>query len=158
MSESSLSARHLSGDWLALLSAVFYALFLTSIKTARAAYPASMVMIMVCIVGGVLLMLLAIYKHEIVVPLSYHGWIILFFVAFNGQVLGQTLLAYSVKYIPLQLTSIFLLLSPIFAAVYAYIIFHETLQAMQIIGIAVILAAVYYGKQILENSLHKNDF
>lgn len=158
MSDNSLSARHLTGDWLALLSAVFYALFLTSIKTAREAYPASMVMIMVCIVGGILLMLLAIYKHEVVIPLTHTGWIVLVFVAFNGQVLGQTLLAYSVKYIPLQLTSIFLLLSPIFAAVYAYVIFHETLHAMQILGIGVILAAVYYGKQILEKSLRKDDF
>jgi hypothetical protein len=29
---------------------------------------------------------------------------------------------------------------------------------MQILGIGVILAAVYYGKQILEKSLRKDDF
>lgn len=150
MGKSSLDQKHLIGDWLALLSAIFYALFLTSIKKAASNYSVNRVMVIVCLTGGILLFALAAAKQEIIFPQTTYGWFILFAIAISGQVLGQTLLAYGIKFLPLQLSSLFLLLSPIFAAIYALIIFNERLNLIQSSGIATILAAIYIGKRILE--------
>ena len=152
----SSNINHLSGDLLALLSAFFYSLFFMAIKNARGNYSASKVMLIVCIVGGILLLFIAYLKHEVIFPQSQHAWLIVLLVAFFGQILGQTLLAHSVKYIPLQLATLFLLLSPVFAAIMAIPLFGEILHFSQLAGIAIILVAVHYGKKILERSLrHK---
>lgn len=145
-----LDKSRLEGDWLALLSAVFYALFLTNIKNAAQHYSVNRAMIITCLSGGIILMLISIAKHEAILPSNWHGWLIIIGMALCGQICGQTLLAYSIKFLPLQLATIFLLLSPVFAAAYAFILFNERLHLTQLIGIIIILAAVYYGKKILE--------
>lgn len=150
MGKTDLDHKHLIGDWLALLSAIFYALFLTSIKKAASNYSVNRVMTLVCLIGGILLFALAAIKQEVIFPQTAYGWFILLAIAIFGQVLGQTLLAYGVKFLPLQLSSLFLLLSPIFAAIYAFFIFDERLNLIQSCGIVVILVAIYIGKRILE--------
>jgi len=150
MGKNQIDAKHLSGDWLALLSALFYALFLIFIKKAAANHSVNRVMIMVCLSGAIILFLFAMINNETMFPHSIWGWFILIMIAVSGQLLGQTLLAYGIKFLPLQLSSLFLLLSPIFAAIYAYIAFHETLNLIQIGGIIIILIAIYIGKRILE--------
>lgn len=147
---------HLLGDLLALLSALFYSLFFISVKSARESYPAAKTMLIVCLIGGITLLTIAIARHETVVPTSLYGWFIVIIVAFFGQILGQTLLAYAIKFIPLNLSALFLLLSPVFAAFFAVIMFGEWLGWMQISGIIIILIAVHFGKKILERSLSKN--
>lgn len=153
LGSSGNSNHHFSGDLLALLSALFYSLFFISIKSARNNYPAAKTMLIVCLVGGVTLLLIAMARHETVFPNSGFGWLIVFLIAFFGQILGQTLLAYAMKYIPLNLSALFLLLSPVFAALFAVIMFHEWLSASQVAGISVILVAVHFGKKILDRSL-----
>lgn len=155
MGKNEIDARHLTGDWLALLSAIFYALFLTAIKKAAANYSVNQVMTIVCLSGGMILFIIAALNREILVPQSNNGWLILLAIAISGQLFGQTLLAYGIKFLPLQLGSLFLLLSPVFAAIYAYIAFHETLNLIQNIGIMTILAAIYIGKTILQQNQKK---
>ena len=153
LGSSGSSNHHFSGDLLALLSALFYSLFFISIKSARNNYPAAKTMLIVCLVGGVTLLLIAMVRHENIIPNSAFGWLMVFLIAFFGQIFGQTLLAYAMKYIPLNLSALFLLLSPVFAALFAVIMFHEWLSASQIAGISTILIAVHFGKKILDRSL-----
>lgn len=153
LGSSGNGGHHFSGDLLALLSALFYSLFFISIKRARNNYPAAKTMLVVCLVGGITLLLLALARHETAIPTTAFGWTIVVLIAFFGQILGQTLLAYAMKFIPLNLSALFLLLSPVFAALFAIIMFQEWLSPSQIGGISIILIAVHFGKKILERSL-----
>lgn len=147
------NALHTSGNWLAITSACFYAMFLTSIKKATShGESINVLMIPVSISGGLLLMLIAACRHEVLIPTSNHGWLIVLAISICGQILGQTLLALSIKHLPLQLASLFLLLSPIFAAIYAILFFQEYLSLIQWIGITIIIFAIYIGKSILQHS------
>ncbi len=152
MSEAGENSSHLTGNWMALLSAVFYAFFLISIKKASTNYYVCRVMGITCLSGAILLFAIAYFKAEILLPSSAHGWLVILGIVFSGQILGQTLLAHGIKFLPLQLASLFLLLSPVFAAIYALILFNERLSIMQLLGITIILVAVYYGKKILDNN------
>lgn len=153
MQQAMGNAIHLSGNWLAINSACFYALFLTSIKKATThGESINVLMIPVSICGGLLLLLIAYCHHEVLLPQTIHSWFIVIAIAICGQIFGQTLLALSIKHLPLQLASLFLLLSPIFAAIYAILFFHEYLTRIQWIGIVIIISAIYLGKSILQHN------
>lgn len=152
LGDDGITKNHVLGDWLALLSAVFYAFFLTCIKYVRSVYYTSRAMIIVCFVGGIGLFIISIYTHENIIPHTFYGIAVLFGIVVFGMIFGQTTLAYAVKFIPIQLASLFLLLSPVFGAIFALIIFGEKLTLTQIVGILIIMVAVYYGKLILERN------
>ena len=154
-----ITAQHLTGNYLALLTAIFYTLFLIFIKKASQNYPINQAMLISCLSGGILLFVIAYYIHqEVIFPSSSYGVCILCGIAFFGQLSGQTLLSYSIKFLPLQLASLFLLFSPIFAAFYAYLFQDEKLVATQLFGVVIIMGAVYYGKKILAASLNQKSF
>lgn len=147
-----ISESHLRGDWQALLSTVFYAFYFICIKDVRESYYTSRVMIIICSVGGIAMFILASLRHEVLLPVSSFGWMILAGIVFFGMIAGQTLMTYAVKFIPIQLASLFLLMSPVFGAIFGYIFFTEKLVPAQLAGILVMMVAVYYGKLILERS------
>lgn len=152
MYNASFKHNHLFGDCLSLLSALFYALFLIFIKKAASNYSVNRVLIMVGLGGGIILLILAIGFQEVLFPTSCSGWLILITIAITGQVTGQTLLTYGIKFLPLSLSSLLLLLSPLIAAIYAYIIFAEQLDKWQALGIIIVLIAIYWGKIILQQT------
>lgn len=59
-------------------------------------------------------------------------------------------MAHAVRFLPLQLASLFVLLQPVAAAIYAFAFFSEELSLVQVGGVAVILASIYWAKIILE--------
>lgn len=141
---------HLLGNLLALASAIFYTFFLTSIKKASENSNASELMIYVSISGSIALFFVAYINGEILIPHSIYGWTIVIAIAFLGQVCGQTLLAHSIKYLPLQIASMSLLLSPIFAAIFSWLYFNEVLTLIQIFGITLILFSLFLAKKSLQ--------
>ena len=52
-------------------------------------------------------------------------------------------------FVSLQLGSLFALLQPVAAAVYAYILFSETLTLPQLLGVVVLIASIYWAKLVL---------
>ena len=67
----------------------------------------------------------------------------------TSQILGQTLMAHAMHFMSLQLGSLFALLQPVAAAVYAYILFSETLTLPQLLGVVVLIASIYWAKLVL---------
>jgi drug/metabolite transporter (DMT)-like permease len=99
---------------------------------------------------GVTCALVALLRGEELVPATARGWLIVALLALASQVFGQTLMAHSVKYLPLQLASVFVLLQPVIAAVYALLLFGERLSLVQVGGIGVLLVSIYWAKILLE--------
>lgn len=146
----SIRTENLIGDGLALATAVFYGLFLVMTKLLRDRLPATQIMVYVSAYGAAMLFVIGAIRGETLVPLDAWGWAVLALLALTSQIGGQTLLAHSVGYLPLQLASLFVLLQPVIAAGYSYVLFDETLTVVQILGIAVLLVSIYWAKIILE--------
>ncbi|MET9292482.1 DMT family transporter [Streptomyces sp. NPDC003077] len=146
-----LDPDHLRGDLLALTTAVFYALFLVVAKGLRERYEATRIMAGLSLVCAVVCFAVAAVMGESVFPTSAKGWLVLVALAVTSQVLGQTLMAHAVKFLPLQLAAVFVLLQPVAAAVYGLFLFDQWLSLVQIAGIGVLLVSIYWAKHLLES-------
>ncbi|MDE5014425.1 DMT family transporter, partial [Francisella tularensis subsp. holarctica] len=66
--------------------------------------------------------------------------------------LGNILYNSRIKHISLAMISLVLLVGPVFALLYGYVIFRETFSIQQLVGMFIIILSVYLGKIVLENS------
>lgn len=140
---------HVLGDLMALIAAIFYAIFVivTKISADKGANMTRYMTIVSVYCAGVLL-IAGIISQEKIIPDNLNGWLTLFGLAFISQIMGQLMLARSIKKVKLQISSVLLLMQPIFAAIYGFFFFDEELASLQIIGALIILLSVYIFKQI----------
>ncbi|WP_093801751.1 DMT family transporter [Streptomyces sp. Wb2n-11] len=145
-----LDPQHLRGDLLALATAVFYALFLVVAKGLRERHEATRIMATLSLVCGVACFGVAALLGESLWPTSAKGWLVLIALAVTSQLLGQTLMAHAVKFLPLQLAALFVLLQPVAAAIYGLVLFDQRLSLVQMAGIGVLLVSIFWAKNLLE--------
>lgn len=147
MSKNFQSSGNVKGDLLAFLASIFYGLFLIAVYKVRLKMKISTLMF-ISGLGSLPVLIAGIFIFETFeIPTSINDIIYLLALTIFSQLFGQGLLSFSMKKISIALSSIIILTQPVFSAIYAYIIFNETLTRMEIIGIAIILIGVYIGKK-----------
>jgi len=122
------------GDLLGVLTAVFYASYILAIGRLRARLSTPMVLFWSTLVSAILLWPAALASGEAILPTSAFGWFILVALALVSQVIGTGLIAYALAHLPAAFSSVGLLLQPVLAAALAWILFGESLGAMQGLG------------------------
>ncbi|WP_150464559.1 DMT family transporter [Francisella sp. XLW-1] len=155
MSQSGLSSQHLLGNWLAIISAVFYALFIIFSKKLRDSCSTFRMMFIASLSGSATLFILAFIFNEQIIPTTLSRVLILLAIAIFGHLLGNILYISRVKYISLAMSSLVLLVGPVFALLYGYILFRETFSIQQLLGMFIIILSVYLGKKVLEKQVTK---
>ncbi|HEX6007610.1 MAG TPA: EamA family transporter, partial [Burkholderiales bacterium] len=75
------------------------------------------------------------------------GWMKVFGLALIAQVAGQSLIAYAMAHLPPRLSSVGLLLQPVMAAIFAWLILGETLGALQFAGALLVLIGIRIAHQ-----------
>jgi len=130
------------GDLLAAATAVFYAGYQLLVSRARRYYGALDVMYWACIGGLILLLPLALISGEQVLPASTRGWLVLLGLAWVVHIGGQGLIAWAQAHLPASFASVTLLVQPIAAAVFAWLLLNEGFGWRQAVGGAVILAGI----------------
>ena len=63
------------------------------------------------------------------------------------HVLGQSLIAYGFAHLPASFSSVSLLMQPVLAAVYAWLLLNEPMGLNQIAGGAIVLFGIYLAKR-----------
>ncbi|MFC4892566.1 DMT family transporter [Pseudofrancisella aestuarii] len=149
MSQAGLSSEHILGNWLAIISAVFYSLFIILSKELRNTCSTFRMMFIASLSGSIILFALAIVLKEQIFPTTLSGVLVLVAIALFGHLLGNILYISRIKHISLSLSSLVLLIGPIFALLYGYILFRETFSLQQLVGMFTIILSVYLGKKIL---------
>lgn len=140
---------HITGDIMAFIAAIFYAGFVVLTKViANSGINMGRYMVKISAYCALLLLISGIIAGENFFPKDTHGWLLLIALAFISIVCGQYFLAQAMTKIPLQVSSVFLLLQPVFAAVYGITLFDEKLSLWQTIGATTVLFAVFLFKQI----------
>ena len=141
--------RHLLGNAMALATAFFYTGFLVVAQGLRKRYPALRIMAVLSLWCAAACLAVVILRGENLLPRSVMGWLLLVALALTSQILGQTLMAHAMHFMSLQLGSLFALLQPVAAAVYAYILFFEALTLSQLTGVVVYIVSINWAKLIL---------
>ncbi len=155
MSQAGLSSQHLLGNWLAIISAVFYALFIIFSKKLRDSCSTFRMMFIASLSGSIVLFILAFILNEQIIPTTARGIAILLAIALFGHLLGNILYISRIKHISLAMSSLVLLVGPVFALLYGYILFRETFSIQQLVGMFIIILSVYLGKKVLEKQVIK---
>jgi drug/metabolite transporter (DMT)-like permease len=144
----STGGTRLLGDALGALTAVFYAGYMLAIKSARDAR-ASTVRLMAwsTTITAIALLPVAYFSPQPMLPSSAGGWWVLVGLAVVTQILGQGLIAYAFAHLPASLSSVSLLVQPVMATLFAWMLFNEPVGLAQYLGGAVVLAGIWLSKR-----------
>jgi len=138
----------LLGDALGVVTAMFYAWYILAVKGLRDRGAATLqVMAVTSTLTAVILLPVALASGEPMLPSSVYGWGILLGLALISHAAGQGLIAYALAHLPAPFSSVGLLLQPVVAAFFAWVLLSEPLVALQIAGGLVVLAAIWLARR-----------
>ncbi len=131
-----------AGDALGLLAAVFYGGYLLTVSRLRTRFSTAIIMAFTASAGALALLPVALVMGESIVAVTAAGWLVLLGFALSGQVAGHGLIAWSLAHLPASFGSVGLLMQPVSAAVFAWIVLGEALGPWQLAGGGVVLAGI----------------
>ena len=137
----------LLGDLLGVITAMFYAAYQMSVSRLRAHVPTASLMAWSSLVMAVLLLPIAWISGEQLLPDSPAGWIKLIGIALFAQVIGQSLIAWAMAHLTATFSSVGLLLQPVMATLFAWVLLGETVGPLQFTGGALVLAGIGLARQ-----------
>jgi drug/metabolite transporter (DMT)-like permease len=134
-----LSPRYLAGDLFCLLAGVLYTFYLISIDRARATLQPWPVLALSTLAGVVPLLAFSALMGERIWPTDWGPLVAL---ALVSQVVGQGLMVYAMGHVRPLLVGLALLSQPMVAAAIGWGLYGEGLGALDLIGAALIAAAI----------------
>lgn len=134
----------LLGDALGVVTALFYAWYLMSMKSLRDRGAATLLLMAATTTITTLVLLpVAAASGESLLPGSATGWLILAGLAWISHAGGQGLIAFALAHLPAAFSAVGLLLQPVLAAGFAWLLLAEPLSLLQCAGGAVVLSGIY---------------
>lgn len=131
------------GDFLALLTALFYATYQLSMKYFRRGHSASVLMFWASGLAALLLLPLALLHEAPFLPGSAMMWLPLLGLGLISHFCGQGLIAYGLAGVPASLASATLLIQPVATAVLGVWILGQALVPWQTVGAIVVVAGLF---------------
>jgi drug/metabolite transporter (DMT)-like permease len=137
-----LSGRELTGDALGVVTAMFYGGYQLAVSRARSRVSTASIMAWSGLVTACVLLPLALISGEQVLPVTGMGWLKLVGLALISQAAGQSLIAYAMAHLPATFSSVGLLLQPVVAALFAWVLLGETLGPAAMAGGVAVLVGI----------------
>jgi drug/metabolite transporter (DMT)-like permease len=123
---------------------MFYAWYLLQVKGLRDRGAATLqLMAVTTTITAAILFPVALASGESLLPQSGLGWLKLLGLAWVSHSAGQGLIAYALAHLPAAFSAVGLLLQPVIAACFAWLLLAEPLGALQFVGGAVVLSGIY---------------
>jgi drug/metabolite transporter (DMT)-like permease len=137
-----LGGGELAGDCLGVVTAMFYAGYQLAVARLRRGASTASIMARSGLVTAAILLPLAVLSGEQLLPATAAGWAKLLGLALISQAAGQSLIAYAMAHLRETFSSVGLLLQPVMAAIFAWVLLGETLGGVQIAGAMAVLAGI----------------
>ena len=136
------------GDVLGALTAIFYGSYMLAIKVARdAKIPTARIMAWSTAISAVALLPFAWLSPQPFWPATAGGWLAVCGLALVSQIVGQGLIAYAFAHLPASLSAVSLLIQPVMAAAFAWILFGEAIGPAQFAGGVIVLAGIWIARR-----------
>ena len=136
------------GDAYGVITAMFYAWYLLTVKALRDRGAGTLrLMAVTTTLTAILLLPVALASGEPMLPAGARGWLVLLGLAWITHAGGQGLITYALAHLPAAFSSVGLLLQPVLAAGFAWVLLAEPLGALQVAGGAVVLAGIYLARR-----------
>ena len=140
---SGSDSTRLLGDSLGLIAAIFYAAYILVIKKLTDTVPPAHTLFFATLFTAVFLFPIGLLESESFFPSSQKGWIILLAYAVISQALAQGLITFGISRLSAHLSSLILLVQPVAAAIYGWLLLSESINLWQGLGGAVVLFGIY---------------
>lgn len=131
-----------TGDLLALGATIAWTAYFVVSKRARSHLGALEWFAGVTVVAGLLVLPFALVTGADLSPAGPGAWVQIAIVAFTSGAVGHLLLNWAFPYVPIQLTSLLTLVTPVVAVIGAVAFLDESVNGVQIGGIAVVLLSL----------------
>lgn len=138
----------LAGDALGVVTAMFYAWYLLSVKLLRdRGVQVARLMAVTSALTALILLPVALATGETMLPATALGWAKLLGLALVSHAAGQGLIAWAFAHLPASFSSVSLLFQPVMAALFAWALLGEPLAALQIAGGLVVLGGIWLARR-----------
>ena len=138
----------LLGDAFGVVTAMFYAGYIFAVKGLRDRGETTLyLMAITSTITAMFLAPAALASGEQLFPASAYGWGVLLGLALVSHAAGQGLIAYALAHLPAAFSSVSLLLQPVMAALFAWVLLQEALVPLQIAGGFAVLAGIYLARR-----------
>ena len=134
-----LSPKHLAGDLLCLLAATFYAGYLIVVMRLRGRLSTATLLAISTAASALLLLPVALWAPGSFWP---EDWRPLMALAVSSQLVGQGLLVFASGSLPAAVIGVGLLVQPLLSATMGWLMFKESMGPVELIGAAIICAAL----------------
>lgn len=135
------------GDLMGVFVAVAYAGYLLSTKFVLTRHPVRTVMTWSTGIGGLLLGVIALMLPGRFFPVTAMGWFDVIALALVSQVAGQGLIAYGMSHLPASFSSVTLIVQPLCAALFGWILLAQPLSLIQVGCGAIVIFGIYLAKR-----------
>ena len=130
------------GDLCAIVTAMFYAAYQLLVSRGRQNFSALDVMLRSSAGAAVVLLVITVATGEPFWPRDAHSWAILAALAVISHVGGQGLIAWALAHLPASFSSVTLLVQPIAATIFAWLILSEGFGPQQVLGGVIVMAGI----------------
>ena len=138
----SVSRQTAFGDLLGVLAAMFYAGYIIGVSRQRRVFDTAQVMFWTTAAGVLVTLPLALALGETIWPTSVRDWALLVGLALLSHVGGQGLIAYALAHLPAAFSSVSLLVQPVAATLFAWLLLAEVFGPLQALGGAIVLGGI----------------
>ena len=135
------------GDLMGLGCAFFYSAYQLTSKAMLRHYRVSVVMTFGTGAAAVFLLLGAALSPGRLLPVTAAGWLCVVGLALVSQVLGQGLIAFGMRCLPVGLVSVVLVLQPVFAALLGWMILGQSLSLTQVFAGGLVMLGIYVARR-----------
>lgn len=134
--------REMLGNALAVLSAASYSAYLMAVAACRQHMSTATVLMINAAAACATLLPIVLITGEKLWPDTAADWGVLVALALIIQIIGQGLITYALAHLAASFSSLVLVIQPVMAAVYAWVLLAEPLAGTQVLGGMIILAAI----------------
>ena len=137
-----LGAEHALGDALGVVAGVCYAGYILAASRLRTDYSSLAINVATCLVGAPLLLAAALATGQAVAPPTVNDWFLMIGLGVVAHACGQGLIVWGLAHLPAAFASVSLLVAPVSAAAFAWLLLAEPLGLVQVAGMALVLVGV----------------
>lgn len=135
------------GDLLGLFVALAYAGYQLSTKYILKRHNVRIVMTWSTVFAGIFLAIAALPQPGRFTPVTLVGWIDVIALALLSQVMGQGFIAFGMSQLPASFSSVTLIVQPVCAAFFGWLMLAQPLSWIQGLCGAIVLAGIYLAKR-----------
>ena len=92
---------------------------------------------------SLILIPISLFETDELIPRNREEWSVLFAYALISQTIAQGMITYGISKITAHLSSLLLLIQPLAAAFYGWLLLSEAITALQAFGGLVVLGSIY---------------